>query len=168
MIRFSVVAFLLCFVFSVASCGFAQTRYEMEPINYSRATPTDKVYQFSQNLKNGTESLEWDNQHGYLKSLLSKLKVPVSSQALVFSKTSLQVSSITPSHPRALYFNDDIYIGWVQMAKSSKFQPRTPNWALRFIRFRRRNLNDRLSNGKHLAACSVMDLRIHAESRGIS
>jgi hypothetical protein len=38
----------------------------------------------------------------------------VSSQGLVFSKTSLQVDRIGPWAPRALYFNDDVYLGWVQ------------------------------------------------------
>ena len=38
----------------------------------------------------------------------------MSSQVLVFSKTSLQVSRISPRTPRAVYFNDDVYVGWVQ------------------------------------------------------
>jgi hypothetical protein len=32
---------------------------------------------------------------------------------LVFSKTSLQRSHISPKRPRALYFNDDVYIGFI-------------------------------------------------------
>ena len=39
--------------------------------------------------------------------------MPVSSQTLVFSKTSLQVAHISPEHPRALYFGDDVYVGLV-------------------------------------------------------
>ncbi|MCA1597312.1 MAG: hypothetical protein LC772_12935, partial [Chloroflexi bacterium] len=35
---------------------------------------------------------------------------------LVFSKTSFQLSYISPSTPRALYFNDRSYIGWEQEA----------------------------------------------------
>ena len=114
MIHFPGFIILAMVVLLGTSRGLAQARYEMEPINYSRAEPTDKVYQFAQKLANGTESLEWDKKHGYLKSLLDKLDIPVESQALVFSKTSLQVSQITPTEPRALYFNDDIYLGWVQ------------------------------------------------------
>ena len=53
----------------------------MEPINYSRAKPTDKVYQFAQKLANGTESLEWEEEHGYWRSLLNKFQIPVESQA---------------------------------------------------------------------------------------
>ena len=47
-------------------------------------------------------------------SVLEALDVPVSSQGLVFSKTSLQVDRIGPWAPRALYFNDEVYLGWVQ------------------------------------------------------
>src|SRR5262249_28458222 len=38
--------------------------------------------------------------------------VPVSSQTLVFSKTSLQRRRIAPRTPRALYFSDDVYVGF--------------------------------------------------------
>ncbi len=34
-------------------------------------------------------------------------------QVLVFSKTSFQFEKITPKPPRALYFNDDVYVGFV-------------------------------------------------------
>src|SRR5204863_393113 len=47
-------------------------------------------------------------------AVLKALKVPVSSQGLVFSRTSLQVDRIAPWTPRAIYFSDDVYVGWVQ------------------------------------------------------
>ena len=55
-----------------------------------------------------------DAERGYLPSLLRALDVPASSQTLVFSKTSLQLDRIAPWSPRALYFNDNVYLGWVQ------------------------------------------------------
>lgn len=39
--------------------------------------------------------------------------MPVSSQTLVFSKSSFQLNQISPESPRAVYFNDDTYVGWV-------------------------------------------------------
>src|SRR5205814_5858440 len=57
--------------------------------------------------------LNYDEQHGYLRSVLKELKVPISSQTLVFSKSSFQLTQISPETPRAVYFNDDIYVGWV-------------------------------------------------------
>ena len=46
--------------------------------------------------------------------MLQSLGVPRESQGLVFSKTSFQARRISPRSPRAIYFNDDLYIGWVQ------------------------------------------------------
>jgi hypothetical protein len=57
--------------------------------------------------------LNYDESNGYLRSLLRHLQVPISSQVLVFSKSSFQLSQIGPEAPRAIYFNDDVYVGWV-------------------------------------------------------
>jgi hypothetical protein len=46
--------------------------------------------------------------------VLKALDIPVSSQVLVFSKTSFQSSRIYPHSPRALYFNDSVAIGHVR------------------------------------------------------
>ena len=48
-----------------------------------------------------------------LPALLKQLDIPVDSQALVFSKTSLQAPKIGPRNPRAIYFNDEVAVGWV-------------------------------------------------------
>lgn len=48
-----------------------------------------------------------------LRTVLHELAVPVESQVLVFAKTSMQASLISPQHPRALYFSDSVYVGWV-------------------------------------------------------
>jgi len=45
--------------------------------------------------------------------LLRTLEIPASSQTLVFSTTSLQLRFITPSNPRALYYNEDVYVGYI-------------------------------------------------------
>lgn len=62
----------------------------------------------------GEVTLAHDTAWGYLPSLLEVLDVPTSSQGLVFSRTSLQTDRIAPWAPRAIYFNDDVYIGYVQ------------------------------------------------------
>jgi hypothetical protein len=51
---------------------------------------------------------------GYLQGLLDQLGINVDSQMLVFSKTSFQASKISPSNPRAIYFNDDVAVGYVR------------------------------------------------------
>jgi hypothetical protein len=58
--------------------------------------------------------LTYEGDQGYLASLLRQLDVPESSQGLVFSQTSFQLRKISPRRPRAIYFNDDTYVGWVQ------------------------------------------------------
>jgi len=49
------------------------------------------------------------------------LDVPVNSQTLVFSKTSLQLQRISPHTPRSLYFNDDVYVGYCQYGDVLEF-----------------------------------------------
>lgn len=83
-----------------------------EPISYSKTTPTDPVAQLQERLAKGQAKLPRDSR-GYLTSFLKELKIPVSSQTLVYSKTSFQRDRISPNTPRALYFNDDVYVGWV-------------------------------------------------------
>jgi len=84
----------------------------LPPINYETAIPDNAVSRLQQQLAAGKIKLKRDDERGYLKATLDALKVPVSSQVLVFSKTSLQRSRIAPKTPRAIYFNDDIYIGF--------------------------------------------------------
>ncbi|MEX2187865.1 MAG: hypothetical protein WD875_13760 [Pirellulales bacterium] len=98
----------------LAARSTAQFSFEQEPFNYNRATPTDVVAKLNARLEAGEASLERDDQHGYLAAVLKLLGVPQSSQMLVYSKTSFQQKRIHPRAPRALYFNDDVYIGWVQ------------------------------------------------------
>ena len=62
----------------------------------------------------GQTALSHDPQFGYLKEVLKQLEIPVSSQLLTFSKTSLQRPLIGPDSPRAIYFNDDAYVGFVR------------------------------------------------------
>ena len=84
------------------------------PINYKTAPVYDRIHLLQQQLEAGTAKLEWDEQRGWLPSILKHLDVSRWTQTLVFSKTSLQISRISPATPRALYFNDDTYVGWVK------------------------------------------------------
>src|ERR1700691_1012350 len=92
--------------------------YSDAPINYRSDDLSDPVAKLQQQLALGNKSLQYEPEHGYLESVLKLLNVPVDSQTLVFSKTSFQYKKISPEHPRALYFNDDIYIGSVHEGKA--------------------------------------------------
>lgn len=102
------VAFLPNLVFAQRGSPF-----ESAPIRYSTTKATDPVARLVRRLESGSETLEFDEQYGYLISLLNKLNIPVSSQGLVFSKTSFQRVRISPKTPRAIYFNDEVYVGWI-------------------------------------------------------
>jgi hypothetical protein len=87
---------------------------DVDPINYSAAKPHNAVERLQQRLDAGQARLTYEKGSGYLRSLLRELNVPVSSQMLVFSKTSLQRHRINPRTPRAVYFGEDAYIGYCQ------------------------------------------------------
>src|SRR5688572_16248712 len=89
------------------------TPFEDEPINYLKVKPEDPVARLRDGIGKGSARLEREDAHGYLESVLKALEIPQSSQVLVFSKTSMQRDRISPSTPRALYFNDDVYVGFI-------------------------------------------------------
>ncbi|MDF1812203.1 MAG: hypothetical protein P1V20_08310 [Verrucomicrobiales bacterium] len=68
-------------------------------------------------LESGRLPLDFSSEKAFVTSLLQHLRIPVSSQTLVFSTTSLQLSLISPRSPRALYFNEEIYVGYVPGGK---------------------------------------------------
>jgi len=74
----------------------------------------DAVARLQQKIDSGAVTLTFDAKTGYLSSLLTNLNIPLSSQVLILSKSSAQMSGISPARPRAVYFNDEAYVGWVQ------------------------------------------------------
>jgi len=108
---------LLTLVLLLTPTLFAQhLRYKTEypAIGYSTDSPTDTVAKLQEAINNGEIKLEFGAKTGYLSSLLQALKIDSHSQLLVFSKSSFQTGLISSKTPRALYFNDDTYVGWVQ------------------------------------------------------
>jgi hypothetical protein len=80
---------------------------------YTRPT-TDLVAELNRRILNGEVRLKFDGEQGYLRSVLEALNIPVESQIVPFSKTSVQSYRITPKSPRTLFFNDAVTIGWVR------------------------------------------------------
>ncbi|MEY4483190.1 MAG: hypothetical protein RL693_642, partial [Verrucomicrobiota bacterium] len=74
----------------------------------------DPVAKFWQRVSTGEVKLATGDEKSFLNQVLHELKVPVESQVLVFSKTSLQNALIGPMTPRAVYFSEEVYAGWVQ------------------------------------------------------
>ena len=75
--------------------------------------PTDPIIRLQQDIDNGRVALTFEDGFGYLRSVLRALGVSHSSQTLLFSKTSLEIFHVSPQTPRALYFNDDVYVGFI-------------------------------------------------------
>jgi len=74
----------------------------------------DPVTLLEKQIGKGEVRLEQNGSWGYLQSLLKSLDINVDSQILVFSKTSFQLTRISPQTPRAIYFNDSVSVGAVQ------------------------------------------------------
>src|SRR5215470_11246404 len=71
-------------------------------IQYPTLPARDRVSELSRRIQQGNVRLRFDARHGYLPSLLEALRIPVESQMLVYSKTSVQAHLISPQNPRAL------------------------------------------------------------------
>jgi hypothetical protein len=82
-------------------------------IGYSTRPVTDAVAVLNRKLASGEVRLESAHAGGYLRAVLNALKIPVESQVVVFSRTSLQQRIIYPTNPRTIFFNDSVAVGWV-------------------------------------------------------
>jgi hypothetical protein len=107
-----VLAVMLILTFPAVAA--ADLPFETDPINYLTAPLTDPVGRLQARLERGEVELQYDEMYGYLPDMLRLLDIPASSQMLVFSKTSFQRTKISRRSPRAVYFNDDTYVGFVQ------------------------------------------------------
>ncbi|WP_386820319.1 hypothetical protein [Luteolibacter algae] len=101
-------------VMAVSCAGSVQGQvdfWDLPPINYSDTAPSDRLARLSANLPDSL--LQQSSTLELLKLLLEELEIPVESQVLVFSKTSLQNGLIHPRNPRSLYFSENAYVGYV-------------------------------------------------------
>jgi hypothetical protein len=111
------VVFLLASLFLVANHALAdETRLGIyNPLHgYDTRSVNDRFSRFLATWDSVEKpQLDTSSDLAFLRSLLKDLNVPVSSQMLVFTATSLQKGLISARNPRALYFNDDTYVGFV-------------------------------------------------------
>lgn len=87
--------------------------FEEENLQYGKTAATGAIARLQARLDRGETTLKWDERRGYLPGVLDALGISHDSQVLVFSKTSFQRDRISPQNPRAVFFNDDVYIGYV-------------------------------------------------------
>jgi hypothetical protein len=100
----------------VAAMALAQSsglNLDHPAIQYTTRPTRDAVSELSRKIDSGKLELRYDSTRGYLPAILEALAIPVQSQMLVLSKTSVQSMRIGPQTPRAVYFNDSVAVGWV-------------------------------------------------------
>jgi hypothetical protein len=109
--RVSLLLFLLVF----APEGMAGEKGGVwNPLHgYWTCEPKDRFSKLKEELKAGRVTIDTSSERAALDGLLRALEIPASSQTLVYSTTSLQKGLIQARSPRALYFNDDTYLGYV-------------------------------------------------------
>ncbi len=91
------------------------TRYVQEypAIGYETQRPRERIAALQAALDARNAVLRFDDDRGYLAAVLDALDIDTASQLLVYSRTSVNKTHISPSRPRAIYFNDDAYVAWV-------------------------------------------------------
>lgn len=87
------------------------------PHSYWETESGDAFARLAPKIVSGEVPMDASSEKAYLLSLLKALDLPVASQLLVYSATSLQSGVIRPSNPRALYFNEEVYVGFVPGGK---------------------------------------------------
>jgi len=115
--RFSGVLFGCMFATVVAMAGLGGSYVvplDHYAIQYETRPVDDPIARLQKRVDAGQVKLEFRDGQGYLKSVLDALTVRPESQVLVFSKTSFQAPRIVPGLPRAIYFSDDVSVGWVR------------------------------------------------------
>jgi hypothetical protein len=80
---------------------------------YHRTAASGAVAKLERRLENGEANLNHDPHFGYLPALLRELGLSATSQLLVASKTSPNRTLISPTNPRALYYNEQAAVAYV-------------------------------------------------------
>ncbi len=87
---------------------------EHPAIAYNTTAATTIVEEVNRKLDDGSLKFTFDSTSGYLRSALAAFALPVESQMLVYTGTSLQAPKINMQNPRAIYFTDTLAMAWVR------------------------------------------------------
>ncbi len=106
---------ILLIFFLLPAIAVGQFPYERDypAIDYADSETNDAVSILFADIAAGRVRLEHRGERGYLESLLTLLNIDDTSQLLVFSKTARKSRFVTPETPRAIYFNDEVYVGYI-------------------------------------------------------
>ncbi len=104
----------LCLLLVPLSAPAAGDFIEQAPIHYSKSKADTPLTRIADRIAKGEKLLSKGSDREILNELLTLLEIPPESQVLVYSKTSAQNSRISPKTPRAIFFSDNTYLGWVK------------------------------------------------------
>ena len=123
------IILIIAFLDSLPLLAQDDSPYEQEfPVmNYGSDELKDTVSELQAKIDSGEVSLQFNPIRGYLDAALEALDISPASQLLVFSRTSLQQPLISPQTPRAIYFNEDVYVAWVQQSGLLEIASMDPN-----------------------------------------
>ena len=147
---------------AAAACLAAQGReafsgsFKNPVIAYETSPLNDAATRLDQQLAKGAKRLQFDAARGYLPSILQALSIPVESQVTVFSQTSLQAKLISAHHPRAVYFNDHVAVGWVPNADELEIAAQDPVQGVVFYRLEQKESQaPRLERSRECLRCHL-------------
>lgn len=129
---FSLLAILVPVALAIAGLSSDMLPLDDDAIQYATRPVDDPVNALQQRIDKGEAALKYDGELGYLPSVLQALNVSTTSQILVFSKTSFQAPRIGPHTPRALYFRDDVAVGFVRTGDILEFAAVDSKQGVRF------------------------------------
>jgi len=129
------------------------TPFDEDTIAYSKSKATGPVAKLQERMERGELELKRDPKYGYLLALLQTLHVKPSSQMLVFSKTSFQRERIDPKHPRGVYFNDEVYVGYVPGSDLLELSEVDPKLGAVFYTFDQSEAKPRLARNDQCLEC---------------
>ncbi len=88
---------------------------EHPAIAWATLPTSEPIAALNRQLESGDAALVFDpGGSGYLRSVLEALDVPVASQMLVLSRTGVQRTVTSPANPRALFYNEQVAVGFIR------------------------------------------------------
>jgi hypothetical protein len=105
--------FILFLAFAPVASAQFYNDFELKPHGYFTRKPQDPMSLLMEKIDTREVKITEENGKPLVERLLRELKLDKDTQVLVFSKTSLQKRAVSYRNPRAIYFNESVYLGWM-------------------------------------------------------
>ena len=105
--------FILFLAFAPVASAQFYNDFELKPHGYFTRKPQDPMSLLMEKIDAEEVKITEENGKPLVERLLRELKLDKDTQVLVFSKTSLQKRAVSYRNPRAICFNESVYLGWM-------------------------------------------------------